>query len=421
MLRHAVIRRNQTNTFIETGGAGGLLALGGTVRVEDSLFEENTYSAGLGGVGGGLLLSAYNPVVLRTRFVRNGIIDVGPYAIAEGGGAYVPKGVSATFIDCVFEGNYVVAERTDPGGFGHAYGGGLASRGSTQCANCLFVGNRASVLRTGSSIRAYGGAIYAGGPLSLVNSTVSGNTVEGYTRGGAGVFANDLTLSNAIIWGNTGAHSTRVTGEATAMRSIVEGGLPDGTAILDLNPDFVRDPTPGPDATWGTADDDYGDLRLQAGSPALDFGDTALLPPDTFDLDGDGDTTEPLPLDLEGGPRIAGASVDLGAYEGGVHVANEPEADLPASFLLAGAYPNPFNPATHIVFDLPETAEVTITVFDALGREVRRLTPGRLAAGSGQSVVLDGRGLASGLYLYRVTAHSASATHTASGTVTLLK
>src|SRR5690606_10757836 len=61
--------------------------------------------------------------------------------------------------------------------------------------------------------------------------------------------------------------------------------------------------------------DDYGDLRLAEGSPGVDYGLTEYLPPDIWDLDGDGDTAEPLPLDVAGNPRVQGEEVDLGAYE----------------------------------------------------------------------------------------------------------
>jgi hypothetical protein len=63
-----------------------------------------------------------------------------------------------------------------------------------------------------------------------------------------------------------------------------------------------------------------GDLRLQSNSPAVDTGDTAALPSDVLDLDGDGNTSETLPVDGSLLPRVVdalggGAKVDMGAYE----------------------------------------------------------------------------------------------------------
>jgi hypothetical protein len=70
----------------------------------------------------------------------------------------------------------------------------------------------------------------------------------------------------------------------------------------------------GADDVVGTIDDD---TRVGAGSPAIDTGDTAMLPADAFDLDDDADLMEAIPFDLVGNARVSGAPpvVDIGAYE----------------------------------------------------------------------------------------------------------
>ena len=74
-------------------------------------------------------------------------------------------------------------------------------------------------------------------------------------------------------------------------------------------------------------DPDNGDYRLSPGSPCIDAGNNWGLPQDTTDLDGDGDTRELTPWDLDGKPRFNAdpadfdpgcgvpVVVDMGAYE----------------------------------------------------------------------------------------------------------
>jgi hypothetical protein len=82
----------------------------------------------------------------------------------------------------------------------------------------------------------------------------------------------------------------------------------------------------------------------------------------------------------------------------------------PEYFRIYPNYPNPFNPSTTIAYSLPEKSSVEIKIFDLQGREIRSFTVGAQSPGY-QRVVWNGtndRGnpIASGVYVYRVTASS---------------
>jgi len=70
-------------------------------------------------------------------------------------------------------------------------------------------------------------------------------------------------------------------------------------------------------------------------------------------------------------------------------------------FQLYQNYPNPFNPATTIRFFLPRREQVTLKVFDALGKEVATLVADEFVAGE-HSIVFDATALAGGIYFYRL-------------------
>ncbi len=99
-----------------------------------------------------------------------------------------------------------------------------------------------------------------------------------------------------------------------------------------------------------------------------------------------------------------------------VPVSSEVAAELPAEFSLAANYPNPFNPATTITFDVPVASQVRLTVFDVTGRRIASLVNREFAPGRHQ-VVWDARGVASGLYFYRLESGEFEATRS----MTLLK
>ena len=76
---------------------------------------------------------------------------------------------------------------------------------------------------------------------------------------------------------------------------------------------------------------------------------------------------------------------------------------LPVEFSLAQNYPNPFNASTTIKFSLPEAADVTIHIYDILGRSIETLNSGSRTAGT-HSIVWNADNLPSGVYFYRINA-----------------
>jgi parallel beta-helix repeat protein len=203
-----------------------------------------------------------------------------------------------------------------------SYGGGIycTSTASPVVAGCIIAGN---------SSGGQGGGIYCASmpaAATIVNSTIIGNSASS----GGGLYARAAPLvANTIVAFNSSGLCMDTVGTPTIRSSCAYAntdynysGLADPTGTngnISADPQFVRQPSAGADGLWGTADDDYGDLHLLDVSPCIDAGNNADVPADSVDLNGNGNTTEPLPLDLGRGPRLAGTStppvVDMGAYE----------------------------------------------------------------------------------------------------------
>jgi hypothetical protein len=76
---------------------------------------------------------------------------------------------------------------------------------------------------------------------------------------------------------------------------------------------------------------------------------------------------------------------------------------LPQTSSLMQNYPNPFNPSTTIRFDLPKSVFVTLKIYDLLGKEITTLVNEKRTSGE-YAVEWNGKGLPSGMYLYRLKA-----------------
>ncbi len=81
------------------------------------------------------------------------------------------------------------------------------------------------------------------------------------------------------------------------------------------------------------------------------------------------------------------------------------QAEIPTGFSLSQNYPNPFNPETTISYKLPAASQVSLKVYDMLGREVVTLVSEFQQAGTYNCQLrIENGELPSGMYLYRLTA-----------------
>lgn len=80
---------------------------------------------------------------------------------------------------------------------------------------------------------------------------------------------------------------------------------------------------------------------------------------------------------------------------------NTISSEVPVKYGLHQNYPNPFNPVTKIKFDLPKQGNVTVRIYDAIGREITTLVNEQLKAGV-YSVDWDASNYPSGVYFYKL-------------------
>lgn len=287
--------------------------LGGAVNINASRprLVGCAFEANRGGTGAGALMCGHEGgySLLDCTFLSN-TTDVG-----GGGAIHNNASGPSTAINCSFVANVAAVN-----------GGAVDSYRSTMSlANCMIKANRVGGIE--------GGAIWnvGGSNLTLVNCTICGNEVNGAGAGVVNGSSNSVRVSNCILWGNKDEAGS---GEASQLRSTagapivnyncIQGwsGAFGGVGNIGNDPLFV-DPV-GPDGVAGTADDD---LTLSARSPCADAGGNGDVPIDAEDIDSDGDTGEPLPLDLRRQPRFADSLwvydvgsgtppiVDIGCYE----------------------------------------------------------------------------------------------------------
>ena len=151
-------------------------------------------------------------------------------------------------------------------------------------------------------------------------------------------------------------------------------------------------------------------VYLSAKSPRNDRPAARL--PLSFSVDENAPVTGSIPLSI----RVISASGYTWTQGIQLSVLEKPRPD---TFQLLQNYPNPFNPETWLPYQLNEATDVTIQIYDGVGRLVRRLALGHKLAGyyltRGTAAYWDGKTdtgeqAASGLYFYHLRTDSHSFT-----------
>ena len=287
---------------------GGMYNDNSSPTVTNCTFSDNDGSPG----GGGMYNIASNPTVTGCTFSNNH---------ATGGGGMHNESGSATVINCMFLGNSAtsggginnhnsdttVTNCTFIGNSSTSGGGMNINDGNTTVINCSFLGNSAtsgggisdnegdaSVTNcrfTGNTATSGGGMFTNNSSATVCNCSFSGNYA--FSLGGAMYMGESTgggpspTVNNCNFWGNDAMYNGKGAGsfeiwlggfaDPAVSYSNIEGGFP-GFANIDADPMFVSAPDPGPDGEWDGVDDDYGDLHIQAGSPAIDAADNSAVP-----------------------------------------------------------------------------------------------------------------------------------------------
>jgi hypothetical protein len=211
-----------------------------------------------------------------------------------------------------------------------------------------------------------------------------------YKKGAFGMIrwkeADTVAVSGDVSGIDIGVVRIHCTGVARLTGVVRSGGQPlGGVNILALN-------TGGAVVGYGLTDD--------AGAYAIDDLAAGTL---TLIADREGYTSVDQQVNV--GPSEYAVTRD---FTIGSTTSAGGQESAPNEFALRQNYPNPFNPSTRISFSLPVASTVTVKVFNLLGQEIATLINGAFPAGEQVAVWngtdAAGRGVASGVYFYRLEA-----------------
>jgi len=402
---------NSAGGSISSESAGGGMQIwGGTIEVRNNTFSENSKVGSLNGGGGAIAIyGLYGNAVT----IANNIFDRN-----TGGGIYFDDftaNATVEYNDFYLNGDDFQGQI--PAGLGVIsttnYNGDPADNYLNIFLDPLFVdaGNDDYTLQAGSP------AIDAGSPTTPYDpdGTLSDQGAFYYDQGGMPDLTIDLTYLSGSPVPAGGGNLT------FGIYVINNGSIPlnfdgwlaisyDGGAattvvlrhLVNYQPGWTIDrPNTYYPVPSGYAAGDYTFYGRVGSHPNVIWDEDSF----PFSKEGTNFVAGFIPYAVNGAPDPFDR-IDKGAAT----------VEAPSTYSLESAYPNPFNPTTTIRYAIPEAAKVTLTVYDIQGRQVAKLVNGFRQAGS-HEVTFDASQLASGVYLYRLSAPS----FTAIGKMTLLK
>ncbi len=347
--------------------AAGLYVRGGAPRLEGLRIIDNTSESTNGNTAAGMYCENCSADLESVRFQNN------TSALANGGMAVLADGESITLT--LNEATFVANSATEAGGglsFESRSGGtldatlanltiqdneaggtaaGMAlgsssteSSTTVRVANALLTGNQITDAGTSNPpVEAEGLFAFANGggqvDLEFAQSTWRASDATRPLIGSALNAGSTLTIDNSILGGSEApvqSENTEAQEAITINSSLVESGWTGtGADNIDAAPELTSDHRP------------------EGNAPVIDAGDASLLPADALDLNDNGDTSEPLPVDRTGTTdRLLADDVDMGAYEGGAtpRALTEPATNVGPDSTALNAIANPYsnNPVDYI-------------------------------------------------------------------------